>query len=159
MEGLEPPEFPPLGPFATLYEEWIDAYPGPRDPAIEQRLAATYRNAWASGDPKEQLYVLYFVQKRMRPSDAPLVVEALGNADGGVAGWAAAMAGVWMHKGLDLGPEPILVEAWRDLVLRHPMEDVTRPDEFRRPGDSWPEGRPFIQLYERWMSDAFPPRS
>jgi len=155
MEGLEAPEYPPLGPFATLYEEWIGAYPGPRDPVIEQRLAAKYRDAWAMGDPMEQLYVLSFLQDRKDAGDIPLMIEGLRSEDFSVARHAAALASVWMGLyGLDFGPG--IIEVFRDLVLRHPEQDIIRQSELRRPGDGWPEGRPFIQLYERWMSDDFP---
>ncbi len=155
MEGLEAPEYPPLGPFATLYEEWLDAYPRPRDPEIEARLAATYRDAWAGGDPMEQYYVLSFVMHRKSEGDTDIVFDGLASEDSKVAGHASAIASVW--QGLysyDLGPT--IVEAWRNHVLRHPIGDITRPDEFRRPGDGWPQGRPFIELYEQWMSDPFP---
>jgi hypothetical protein len=146
-----------LGPFATLYEEWTGSYPEALDPAIEERLAEMYRSAWASGDWLERLYILYFVMKRESyQQDRDLILEGLASEDFRVAHTASPLAGVAIRlKGVDLGPE--LVEIYRAAALRHPILDIHRDPKLRRPGDGWPEGRPFIQLYEEWMSNH-PPR-
>jgi hypothetical protein len=142
-----------LGPIATLYEEWALAYPEPRDPAIEQRLAATYRDAWATGDPIEREYIYYFIYDRKSfDQDRDLILEGLHCEDVEVARGAATAATVAIHYHVDLGPE--ILPAFRAAALRFPLLDLHRWGHLRQPGDGWPKGRPFIQLYERWMTDT-----
>jgi hypothetical protein len=47
------------------------------------------------------------------------------------------------------------IDAFRTLAINHPVEDVVRRRQLRKT-DGWPEGRRFVQLYERWMCDEFP---
>lgn len=145
------------GPFSTLYAEWTTAYPSPRDPVIEQRLAEVYRQAWATGDPAERESVLYFVMNRKSyVQDRDLILEGLASEDFRVAQTASAIADVARGlKGVEFGPE--LEDICRAASLRHPILDLHRESELRRPGDGWPLERPFIQLYEEWMSND-PPR-
>jgi hypothetical protein len=114
-----------------------------------------YREAWASEDEREQLYVVYFLHDRKDPADRDLLLEAVRSPYERVAGHAAATASGWilLHKILEVSDE--VIGAFRTLAINHPKDDVGRWPRLRRV-DGWPEGRPFVQLYERWMCDEFP---
>jgi hypothetical protein len=146
------------GRFQALYEEWVSAYPNPRDPAIAQRLAAMCRDAWATVDPNEQLSVLSFVFVRKDPANADLIVEGMRSAHARVVSHASACAcsAHGLHY-LDFGPG--FRKVWRDLARRFPGNDTFRPREFygHEPGDDddWAE-HPFLNLYEDWRAAEFP---
>jgi hypothetical protein len=151
-------EDPPLGPFAQLYHEWLEANLDERDPSTEPRLAATYRDAWAAGDWHERLYVLYFAFDRHDPADADLFLAGMASDNSRLAQEAALRIWILRDKyGFDFGSD--LRRSYRSLVRRFPDLDFTRPPEMygHLDGDEDDRAqRPFVNLYEDWMADDHP---
>ena len=151
------PQFPEMGPFANLYEEWKAAYPNPRDPAIEERLASQCRDAWMRDAPFDRESILYFVWEHADENLAYLIIEGLKASDRGVARVAATMACVTQAGVLNLGPD--LRPVYRALVRRFPENDTVRPHELygHEPDDLDDTAqRPCVNLYEDWQKGEHP---
>jgi hypothetical protein len=146
---------PPLGPFAALYEEWTRPEWDQRERALRERLAATYRDAWAVGDWHEQYYVLsYIFDQRETGEGLDLVIEGLKTDEPRLAQHTAAHACVLHHRGLLRGPA--VRAAFRRLVRRFPESHAFLPREFLgyEDGDEDDrEERPCLHLYEAWLAD------
>lgn len=148
---------PELGPFANLYEEWVRARRTKRAPVLEERLAATCREAWRNDASLDRVYVLYFVYDRKDQECADLIIEGLRSTDARVAAEAATIASVSRDGPLDLGPA--LRKFYRALVRRFPENDGIRPRELyghNEGDDDDSKDRPFVNLYEEWMSGEYP---
>ena len=148
---------PELGPFANLYEEWVLARRTKRAPALAERLAATCREAWRNDASLDRVYILYFVYDRKDQGCADLIIEGLKSTDAEVAQRAATIVSVSRGGVLDFGPE--LRKSYRALVRRFPENDTVRPRELYghdESDDDDSEDRPFVNLYEEWMSDEYP---
>lgn len=148
---------PPLGPFAVLYEAWVEAYLAPRDPRLEEQLAAAYREAWHNEVGWDREYILYFIHDHKDQSGADLIIEGLRSEDARVARVAATIASATHRRVFDLGPD--LRKVYRDLVRRFPENDTIRPRDLyghKAGDDDDSDERPFVNLYEDWMADEYP---
>jgi hypothetical protein len=147
-----------LGPFGRLYEEWVGVYPDPRDPALEARLAASYREAWRDNIGIDRYSILSFIFDRKDQDGADLIMEGLASNDARIVQQAAVFTSVGRGLGyFDFGPGARA--AYRAMVRRFPDNDACRPHAFygHQPGDvDDTEGRPFVNLFEDWMADEYP---
>lgn len=122
MDGME-------RSFSSLYESWFDAEQR-RDEAVEKELAERYRTAWETGTSYDRETVLHFIRRRPESGGYDLVVEGLRSTDPGVASTAAAVTGVLMYHGADLGPG--LRDALEEFSDRFPDKDVLAWGPLRR---------------------------
>lgn len=154
---LDPNDYyPPPGPFTVLDEAWHES--GKQDAEIEGKLRSLAREAWDGGDWHERITILYFVFHSKDRANAALIVEGLRSDDSRVAKVAVTLAYALRAKyAFDFGPD--LRRIFRSVVRRFPENDTVRPPDFygHEPGDDDDTvQRPFVNLYEDWMTDDFP---
>jgi hypothetical protein len=145
-------EYSEGGPFSRLYEEWIQGPPDNRDPALTQRIAETYREAWRTGDRADRSMVLLSIMLRRDAAGADIVIDGLRSEDYQIAADAFAVASVLVSLyGINLGSD--MPHVGYDLVWRHPALESLRWSALRRPDLNTDERfGPFFRLFDEWKA-------
>jgi hypothetical protein len=112
-----PADDDPTKRFSSVWEYWL-LETERRDVALERALAQSYRDAWTSGGRDDRHAVINFVFDRRDEGGYDLIVDALRVADSRLASEAAAMVGVLIHEGFDLGTR--IAHDLRDFGRRFP---------------------------------------